>query len=51
VDGSLDTAQRANVLWKKMLNEYQAPAIDPAVDEALLDFMARRKGSFEDRDY
>ena len=26
-------------------------AIDPAVDEALLDFMARRKGSFEDRDY
>ena len=51
VDGSLDTAQRANVLWKKMLNEYQAPAIDPGVDEALLDFMARRKGSFEDRDY
>jgi trimethylamine--corrinoid protein Co-methyltransferase len=34
-----------------MLNEYQAPAIDPAVDEALLDFMTRRKGSFEDRDY
>jgi len=28
VDGSLDTAQRANVLWKKMLNDYQAPAID-----------------------
>ena len=34
-----------------MLNEYQAPAIDPSIDEALLDFMARRKGSFEDRDY
>jgi trimethylamine--corrinoid protein Co-methyltransferase len=50
-DGSLDTAQRANQLWKKMLNEYQAPAIDAAVDEALLDFMARRKGAFEDRDY
>jgi trimethylamine--corrinoid protein Co-methyltransferase len=47
----LDTAQRANILWKKMLNEYQAPAIDPAIDEALLDFMARRKGSFADRDY
>jgi trimethylamine--corrinoid protein Co-methyltransferase len=51
LDGALDTAQRANILWKKMLNEYQAPAIDPAIDEALLDFMARRKGSFADRDY
>jgi trimethylamine--corrinoid protein Co-methyltransferase len=50
-DGALDAAQRANGLWKKMLNEYQAPAIDPAVDESLLDFMARRKGSFADRDY
>jgi trimethylamine--corrinoid protein Co-methyltransferase len=34
-----------------MLNEYQAPAIDVAVDEALIDFMARRKSSFADRDY
>jgi len=25
--------------------------LDPAIDEALLDFMARRKGSFADRDY
>ena len=50
-DGSMDTAQRANILWKKMLNEYQAPALDSAIDEALLDFMARRKGSFADRDY
>ena len=50
-DGALDTAQRANLIWKKMLNEYQAPDLDPAVDEALLDFMARRKGSFADRDY
>jgi trimethylamine--corrinoid protein Co-methyltransferase len=50
-DGSLDTAQRANGLWKKMLSEYQPPALDVAVDEALLDFMARRKGAFADRDY
>jgi trimethylamine--corrinoid protein Co-methyltransferase len=34
-----------------MLNEYQAPTLDPAIDEALNDFMARRKGSFADRDY
>jgi trimethylamine--corrinoid protein Co-methyltransferase len=50
-DGSLDTAQRANRLWKKMLDEYQEPPLDPAIDEALLDFIARRKSEFEDRDY
>jgi trimethylamine--corrinoid protein Co-methyltransferase len=47
-DGSLDAAQRANVIWKKMLAEYQAPPIDPGVDEALLDFVARRKASMPD---
>jgi trimethylamine--corrinoid protein Co-methyltransferase len=50
-DGALDAAQRANGLWKKMLNEYEAPALDPATDEALQDFMTRRKSSFADRDY
>ena len=50
-DGSLDAAQRANAIWKRMLHEYQAPPLDPAVDEALLDYMARRKSEFEDRDY
>jgi len=47
-EGSLDMAQRANALWKKMLREYEAPPIDPGVDEALLDFIARRKASFPD---
>ncbi len=47
-DGSLDMAQRANAAWKKQLAEYEAPAIDPAVDEALLDYMTRRKASFPD---
>jgi trimethylamine---corrinoid protein Co-methyltransferase len=47
-DGSLDAAQRANRIWKKMLAEYEAPPIDPAVDEALLDFIARRKASMPD---
>ena len=31
-----------------MLAEYEAPPIDPAVDEALLDFIARKKASFPD---
>jgi trimethylamine--corrinoid protein Co-methyltransferase len=47
-EGSLDMAQRANALWKKMLREYEAPPIDPGVDEALIDFIARRKASFPD---
>ncbi|MFL5647510.1 MAG: trimethylamine methyltransferase family protein, partial [Chloroflexota bacterium] len=47
-DGSLDAAQRANRIWKKMLAEYEAPPIDPSIDEALLDFIARRKASMPD---
>ncbi|HZM73907.1 MAG TPA: trimethylamine methyltransferase family protein [Candidatus Polarisedimenticolia bacterium] len=49
-DGSLDAAQRANRLWKKRLAEYEAPPIDPAIDEALLEFIAKRKASFPDSD-
>ena len=50
-DGALDAAQRANAIWKRMLNEYQAPSIDPAVDEALLAFMEQRKSSMPDASY
>jgi trimethylamine---corrinoid protein Co-methyltransferase len=48
--GSLDAAQRANAIWKRMLNEYEAPPIDPGVDEALQDYIAKRKASFPDSD-
>jgi len=47
-EGSQDMAQRANAQWKKMLREYEPPPIDPAIDEALLDYMARRKAAFPD---
>ena len=50
-DGSLDSAQRANAIWKRMLAEYEAPPIDPAIDEALLDFIKRRKSEFKDMNY
>ena len=50
-DGSLDAAQRANRIWKEMLDTYEAPPLDPAIDEALQDFMARRKAEFPDQDY
>jgi trimethylamine---corrinoid protein Co-methyltransferase len=47
-EGATDMAQRANKLWKKQLAEYEAPPMDPAVDEALLDYMNRRKSAFPD---
>jgi len=47
-DGAMDAARRANTLWKKMLQEYEPPPIDSAIDEALVDFMTQRKSSFED---
>ena len=47
-DGSLDAAQRANKIWKRMLAEYEAPPIDPGIDEALLEFIAHRKASLPD---
>jgi trimethylamine---corrinoid protein Co-methyltransferase len=49
-DGSLDAPARANRVWKRMLAEYEAPPIDPGVDEALRDFIARRKASMPDMD-
>jgi len=42
-DGEKDIVQRANAKWKQMLRDYVAPELDPAIDEALLAFMAKRK--------
>ena len=47
-DGSLDAAQRANQRWKAMLAEYEAPELDPAIDEQLISFMTKRKSEFPD---
>lgn len=41
--GSDDAAVRANKVWKELLNEYEQPALDPAIDEALVDYVSRRK--------
>jgi trimethylamine--corrinoid protein Co-methyltransferase len=49
--GSQDAAQRANRLWKKRLEDYEAPMLDVAVDEALVDFIARRKAETADAWY
>jgi len=47
-EGGLDAAQRANKQWKKKLQEYQAPEIDPGVDEALQEFVQKKKNSMPD---
>ncbi len=47
-EGSLDTAERANALWKKMLESYEAPPLDPAIDEALQAFIAEKKAGMPD---
>ncbi len=47
-DGGQDAAVRANAIWKRMLAAYEAPPIDPGIDEALRDFIARRKASMPD---
>ena len=37
------TAQTANSLWKKLLESYEDPGIDPAVDEELRAYMEKRR--------
>ncbi len=49
--GSKDMRQRAYEKWTKMLAEYEPPPIDPAVDEALVEFVAKKKASMEDAWY
>src|SRR5262249_19927451 len=47
-EGAADMNKRANAQWKKQLAEYETPPIDAAIDEALLDYINRRKASFPD---
>lgn len=47
--GSTTSEQRANTLWKRTLAEYEAPPMDDAVDEALREYVARRKTEMPDQ--
>jgi trimethylamine--corrinoid protein Co-methyltransferase len=50
-NGGMDMRQRANAKWKQMLNEYETPPIDPGVDEALKEFIVRKKSALPDMWY
>jgi trimethylamine--corrinoid protein Co-methyltransferase len=41
--GAADTRTRANHIWKQLLQEYQPPPLDPAVNEELIAYVAKRK--------
>lgn len=42
-NGGVWTAQRANKIWKKILEEFEPPEMDIAIKEELEEFVARRK--------
>jgi len=42
-DGAKTATQRANEIWKQLLKDYEKPPIDPAIEEQLQAYMARRK--------
>jgi len=47
--GSRTTTERANGIWKQLLREYEQPELDPAIDEALEDYVTRRKREINSR--
>ena len=49
--GEKDMQQRAYEYWNRLVAAYERPAIDPATDEALRAYMAKRKESLPDQAY
>ncbi len=47
-EGARDTQALAAARVKKLLADYQQPGIDPAVNEALSDYVARKKAGMKD---
>ena len=47
-DGEKDSFAFAHERVEKLLSDYQQPPLDPAIDEALLAYIAKRKASEKD---
>ena len=43
--GSVDATERAHRVWRQLLEQASDPELDPAIDEALTDYVARRSTS------
>jgi trimethylamine--corrinoid protein Co-methyltransferase len=43
LDGGADATTRATAIWKQALAEYEAPAMDPAIREALDAYVVQRR--------
>lgn len=46
--GAKDATARATEIWQRALAEYEEPALDPAIREALDDYVARRRQEIGD---
>jgi trimethylamine--corrinoid protein Co-methyltransferase len=46
-EGALDAQQRAHRQWRRLLQEYDAPALDSATNATLREFMAQRKAEIK----
>lgn len=42
-DGARNATERANIIWKQLLKDYEQPPLDPAIDEELKAYVAKRK--------
>lgn len=47
-DGMRDTLTLANARVRKLLDQYRQPALDPAINDALNDYVARKKAAAPD---
>jgi len=48
LSGAKDATQRATDIWKLALKEYEQPATEPAVLEALDSYVVRRRAEIGD---
>ena len=49
--GSKDTAQRAYERWNQLLKDFEAPPLDESKDEALKEYVEKRKNEIPDAWY
>ena len=50
-EGAIESAKRAENRARQMLAEYEAPAMDPAIDEALIAFKTKRMEELPNSEY